>query len=182
MSLKKFLIFLIFSGSCIAEENFHSSSYEVTDGSFQLILSEIGKKKIPKSIGSIADLEKLTIQMTEKKWFIHPPFPDWNRMIDEVPSNAMPKSITKLNRLRRLDVANLGLTKLPKNFDRLQNLDSLNLSMNFLKIDDELPTLKKLSNLRYLNIVGNRLDTLKIEQWQSENPMLQIVYKPSYKD
>jgi Leucine-rich repeat (LRR) protein len=68
----------------------------------------------------------------------------------------------------------LDLNRLPDNFGKLQNLDSLNLMMNKLTISREIPKLKELKNLKYLGIYGNKIDTRDIKELKNSNPNLVI--------
>ena len=100
----------------------------------------------------------------------------WDYNIDLLPDFPLPKEISKLENLRVLNLTSLWITSLPDEFSQLENLDSLFLAMNGLKIDHEIEKLKKLPNLKYISILGNRLDTLQIKEWQIENPKLKIQY------
>jgi Leucine-rich repeat (LRR) protein len=73
-----------------------------------------------------------------------------------------------------LGLVHLNLETLPKNFDKLKNLDSLDLSLNQLVISNELENLKGLKNLKFLGLMGNKVDTLDIKELKKNNPDLTI--------
>ncbi|MEM6523643.1 MAG: hypothetical protein AAGF85_02060 [Bacteroidota bacterium] len=156
----------------------YSYSQSNDDGlSAYIILSELGYKEIPKSLAIHSEVRRLRISIDSGSWVILPPVSAWNRMIDQAKENPLPSSISSFTDLSFLDIAHLELTSLPKNFDLLQELDSLNIAFNYLIIENELPKLKRLKKLRYLNLVGNRIDTLQVEQWIHENPLIHIEYR-----
>lgn len=86
------------------------------------------------------------------------------------------EGLGKLKYLKRLDLSNNQIRNIKK-LERLKSLTHLNLSNN--KIDDieNLEHLKKLPNLRYLNLIGNKItDMLFINEFNQE---LEIVSKKS---
>ena len=148
----------------------------VNEKEVRLILKDQGYEKVPEEISTLGDIRKLTISMDSGGWVVYPPLSSWDKMRDTAPENKLTSAIAKLRSLEYLDLGFLNLTALPAEFVELKQLDSLNLTHNFLIIENEMDKLKKLKNLRYLNITGNRIDTTQILEWQKENPKLIIRY------
>jgi len=95
-------------------------------------------------------------------------------MTEVPPFRQLPNEITELTNLQNLNLAALDLKTLPDNFGKLQKLDSLNLVANKLTISAESAKLKKLKNLKYLGLFGNKIDTADIRELKRENPNLVI--------
>lgn len=124
-------------------------------------------------------LEKLVISGADNidDWHVYPPISAWANMFDKRKKRKITEKLAELKRLEVLDLTGLQLTSLPEGIGRLDQLDSLNLMFNFLEMNEELKKLKSLKKLKYLNIVGNRFDTVEIEKWNRSNPDLNIVYR-----
>ena len=107
-------------------------------------------------------------------WTIYPPLSALQQMTERPPFRQLPDEITELTNLKTLGLVGLDLKTLPDNFDKLENLDSLNLIFNKLTISNETEKLKKLKNLKYLALFGNRVDKVDIRELKRENPNLII--------
>lgn len=68
----------------------------------------------------------------------------------------------------------LDLKKLPDDFGNLQDLDSLDLSINKLTIANELVKLKKITNLKFLAVSGNAVTIDDIRELKKSNPSLVV--------
>ena len=95
-------------------------------------------------------------------------------MTDIPPFRKLPAEITTLTKLQSLGLAGLDLKELPANFDKLQGLDSFDIMMNKLTLSKELHKLKGLTNLKYLALSGNKVDTADIIELKRANPNLVI--------
>lgn len=144
--------------------------------SVELILSTYDTDKIPLEIGELVHVKVLRISQDSGSWVVLPPPTAWAQAIEYPPFRYIPDEIVNLKSLRRLSLPLLAIKRLPPKFYELNNLEYLDLSFNKLDISRELAQLKRLTNLKSVNILGNKLDTASIKQWQSENPKLLIRY------
>ena len=144
--------------------------------SVTIILSEYGLTNVPKGISSLKNARTLTILKNENAWATFPPKSAWSKMVDSPPFDILPNEITALSQLEELNIPGLNLKNLPDNFFELENLQSLNLSMNKLDITKEMSKLKQLRKLTSLTIYGNKLDTAQIQTWIRSSPGLTIDY------
>ena len=136
-----------------------------------ICLEDYGLEHIPDDIGLLTNVERLSITPKSKSWLVFSITP-W----DEYPDNPLTEEIGKLINLRVLTLNVLELTSLPDSFVELQLLDTLRLPGNHLDINLEMEKLKQLPNLKYLDVLGNKIDNDKVEQWLQENPNLYIKY------
>ena len=97
-------------------------------------------------------------------------------MIDKPPFKEIPDELTQLKYLKKLNLPGLKIKSVPANFTELKNLEYLDISMNKLDIAKELPTLRSLPNLKVLSILGNRIDSIKINYWKVQNPEIEIIF------
>ena len=144
-----------------------------------IVLHDYGLDSIPAEIGLLKDVESLTISLDSLKgWKIYPPGSSsfFDMRIDTPPFKTMPNEVASLRKLKRLIIYDLNISKLPDNLGDLGDLEYLDLSMNKLTISKEMVKLRKLKNLKYLGLFGNRIDTVMIQNWKAEHPMLQIDY------
>ncbi len=141
-----------------------------------ITLSELNGRPLSEAIQELSEIHSLNIRRDTNNWKIYPPMSGWDYNIDLLLEFTLPREVSTIKDLQVLNLTGLWITSLPDDFSELENLDSLFLAMNGLKIDNEINKLKKLQNLRYLSIFGNRLDTLQIRAWQKENPALEIKY------
>jgi Leucine-rich repeat (LRR) protein len=139
-----------------------------------LFLSKYDLDSIPSDIGRLKNAKRLYVTADSAGWTIYPPLSALPLPTDASLSRRLPDEITELTNLEYLGLVHLNLQSLPKDFSKLQNLDSLDLSMNRLIISNEIETLKKLKGLKYLALLGNAVDSADIEQLKDNNPGLTI--------
>lgn len=171
------LTFLI--SGCVTRQNANNYFEEYVDKEeITIVLNSYGLESIPAEIGNLQKVKTLTISFdTLKEWTVYPPLSAWGKRVDSPPFQILPDEITELRSLKRLTIRSLDISRLPENFDQLKELEYLDISMNKLTITNELNKLKKLTSLKYLRIIGNRIDTLMIQNWEKENQDLEIVYR-----
>lgn len=140
-----------------------------------IYLSKYNLDSVPQEIGRLKKVKSLYITMDSiTGWTIYPPLSALHQMSETPPFRQLPHEITELKNLKTLELVGLNLKTLPDNFGKLENLDSLNLILNKLTISNELGKLKKLKNLRYLALFGNKVHTVDINELKRENPNLVI--------
>lgn len=143
-----------------------------------IILNNYKLDSIPSEIGLLKSARTLTISIdTLHGWTIYPPLSVMDQRIDSPPFKNLPVEITTLKNLKRLTIHELNVRTLPDGFDKLDNLEYLDLTMNKLIISNELDKLKGLKNLKYLALFGNQIDDESIEALKKEKPGIQIDYK-----
>jgi hypothetical protein len=176
MKSMRLLMLILFTAGCISKDTNLFS--ELTDKKDVVIaLSDYGLDSIPLEIGKLKKAETLTIsQDSLKGWTIFPALFALDERIDLPPRKTLPDEITELKNLRRLTISGLNIKSLPPDFDKLQNLEYLSLVFNKLIISNELEKLKALKKLKYVYLVGNRIDTTEVERWQRERPDMEIKY------
>jgi hypothetical protein len=153
----------------------------------ELRLTDAPLRALPENIGELEELEFLELG---------------NRIYAELEKNVMgvrqntefkclPASVTRLKKLKRLDIRHTALGKLPEDFGELNNLEYLNLSCNELEnLPASMAGLKKLKTLdlgghlmpelpawiqgfdklEHLTIWGSRLRA--VPEWLGEMPSL----------
>lgn len=134
-------------------------------------LKDYNLERIPDEIGQLRNVKKLTISQKSDEWTIFSISP-W----DEYPDNPLTVEIGKLTKLKVLSLYVLNLTSLPDEIVNLQSLDTLRLPGNHLDMSLEMDKLKQLPNLKFLDILGNKIDNKEIKVWLQENPNLYIEY------
>ena len=143
-----------------------------------IVLHDYGLDSIPAEIGLLKDAESLTISLDSLNgWKIYPPASSFDQRIDSPPFKILPEEFVALSKLKRLTIYGLNISELPDNFGDLENLEYLDLAMNKLTISKEVDKLKGLKNLKYLGLFGNRVDSVMIQNWKAEHPMLQVDYQ-----
>ena len=76
---------------------------------------------------------------------------DWAKS-NQIPRRVLPRKLTKLLRVKSMDLSDYGLTSIPREFSYLTNLEELKLSKNHLEqIPEELSWLIKLTLLDVRN-------------------------------
>lgn len=142
-----------------------------------LLLGKYGLDVVPPQIREFKKATYLNIiNDTAAGWKAYPP---WSAELDgdfQPPFEYLPEEILELTNLKELHIADLNLCTLPGNIHLLKNLEHLDVSANKLDIAVEIPKLKKLHSLKRIDIYFNEIDTAAIQQWQQENPQLQINY------
>jgi hypothetical protein len=168
------ILLTTFIFSCASTHNKSHLFDGMTDKeSVQIYLSEFNLKAVPTEIGQLRKAKKLHISL-KKGWTVYPPLSAFQEMIEMAPFQYLPDEITRLSNLKTLSLEGLDLKTLPVHFDKLKNLDTLYLGMNKLTISNEREKLKNLKNLRYLNVVGNKVVREDIEELKRANPDLII--------
>ena len=118
----------------------------------------------------------------ETGWTIYPPLSAFEEYIDRPPFRYLPNEITGLTKLRDLTLRQLAIKTLPIEFDRLENLEKLDLSINKLTIKDEIDKLRNLKKLKQLTLFGNRVRKEDIVILKAANPALSIDLEEYFKD
>ena len=126
---------------------------------------------VPKEIGHLKNVKKLYIATDSVTgWTIYPPLSAIDERTSTPPFKYLPDEITQLVTLQRLSLIDLDLVALPDNFSNLENLDSLSLFMNKLTISNEIEKLKKLKNLKYIVLFGNKVDSTDVQELRKAIP------------
>jgi Leucine-rich repeat (LRR) protein len=140
-----------------------------------IYLSKYSLDSVPAEIGRLQKARSLYISRDSAGgWTIHPPLNELEEMTETPPFRQLPDEITDLTDLTSLTLVGLDLSTLPDNFQKLQNLDTLNLSFNKLTISKEIEKLKGLKHLRYLELVGNQVDSADVVELKRANPELVV--------
>ncbi len=140
-----------------------------------LFLSKYHLDSVPNEIGQLKNAKRLYITADTLGWTVYPPLSTLPQSANALPGKQLPNEITELTNLKYLGLVHLQLTRLPDNFGKLQNLDSLDLSMNKLVISNELEKLKQLKGLKFVNLTGNAIDSTAIKELKRNNPGLTIL-------
>ncbi|MGC3948135.1 MAG: leucine-rich repeat domain-containing protein [Chryseolinea sp.] len=170
------LIFLTLGCSNVKSEKriFHRLADQET---VSIYLSKYDLDSVPPAIGDLAKVRRLSITKDSTSgWNIYPPLSAFRLWIERPPFRHLPAEITKLKTLRKLDLVYLDLVDLPDDFDSLQNLDSLDLSLNKLTIANEVDVINGLRRLKYLALFGNKVDTADVVKLKQVNPNLVVVF------
>lgn len=144
--------------------------------SVKIVLADYDFDQVPPQILELTHVKELEI-VADRKWKVYPPVSFFEIKEVSPPFKYLPDEITKLNKLTRLRVVDLDLRELPKGFPKLENLEELDLSFNKLQISNEINKLRALPKLRQLNVTGNLVDTVELQNWMKENQNLEIIYK-----
>jgi len=175
MRLILILTLAVVIASCEDRKHFSmfADSEDVT-----LVLSGFGLDSIPPEIGELKKVQNLSVSLdTAGDWSVYPPLSMLERAVDEPPFAVLPDEITELKNLKRLILMGLNIKTLPKNFDKLENLEYLDLSMNKLTVANELQKLNGLKNLKSLILFGNRVEPSVIADLKKANPSLLVNYQ-----
>ncbi|MEM1002664.1 MAG: hypothetical protein AAGH46_08445 [Bacteroidota bacterium] len=110
-----------------------------------------------------AEITNLTIQISDNlnTWYSYSRLPlkgleasyDQPNFRIKKPIDCLPK-IKNLVHVETLDISFLGLKKLPKGIRKLKNLKSLDISFNYIDLQKEIETIRKLPKLEELVIFG----------------------------
>ena len=107
-----------------------------------IYLSRYNLDSVPSDIGKLKNAKSLYISKdSADAWTIYPPMLVIAQLREVAPVRELPKELTKLSKLQNLGLVGLDLKRLPDDFGKLQNLDSLNLMLNKLVISEELEKL-----------------------------------------
>ncbi|MGS0525811.1 leucine-rich repeat domain-containing protein [Zobellia nedashkovskayae] len=168
-----FLTLLIFTVSCESDDKFKSL---VDKEKVFIVLNLYGLDSVPKEIGTLKNAKELEIIRTDD-WTVYPPLSAADQWVDMPPFRTIPSELLNLKKLQKLTLIGLDIKTLPEDFDKLENLEHLDLSNNKLTISNELPKLKRLKKLQYVYLSGNHIDNNEIEAWRKENPNIEIGYR-----
>lgn len=172
----KILIYIstVFLISCQAKkDNLFEALQQEAD--VEIYLSEYELQEIPSDIGILKKARRLYINSdTVGGWTIYPPLSVFEEERINPPFRHIPEEMTELTDLQSLSLVNLDLVTLPDNIDRLEQLDTLILFRNKLTIAKEIEKLKRLTNLKYLGILGNVVTANDIIDLKRSNPDLEI--------
>jgi len=101
-----------------------------------LVIRGVGLESIPESIGNLTELYHLNLR--------------WNNL------KKLPESIGNLGKLKFFHLGGNKLLGLPGSFVNLKSLVTLDLSRSFDNNVENLPSLKGLDSLQYLNLENNK--------------------------
>jgi Leucine-rich repeat (LRR) protein len=177
------IIFLITIGHAMSQDKNVFANLSDKD-SVVICLRQYGLKEIPKDIGQLTNVITLTISPDPIKagWTVYPPLSAFEEYIDKPPFRFLPNEIISLKKLRKLTLTQLAIKTLPTEFDRLENLEELDLSINKLTIKDEIDKLKNLKKLKHLTLFGNRVTKEDITLLKAANPTLSIDLEEYFKE
>lgn len=162
-----------YSAMCQSKSIFLSVSNQ---DSVTIYLKNYSLKDIPKEIATLQRAKVLVIapDTIPTGWTIYPPHRAFDEQIDKPPFLKLPDEITTLTNLRDLTLTQLCIQKLPVEFERLEKLEKLDLSINKLTIKNEINILVKLRELKELVLFGNRVTKDDILKLKKANPSLHI--------
>ncbi|MEQ8417116.1 MAG: hypothetical protein RIB71_21720 [Imperialibacter sp.] len=171
----------VFAASCNTDPGTEHRYFEELTNQEEvvIVLSSYGLDSLPPDVGLLKNARELTISYDSVKlgqWVVLPPLNALYEMVDRPPFHILPAEITQLPRLNKLSIIGLNLRQLPKDFDKLKQLEYLDLSMNKLTVTNELNKLSGLPLLKKLVVFGNRIDTAILKNWNNQHPDLEIIY------
>jgi Leucine-rich repeat (LRR) protein len=183
MKIVPLIIFLLTIGRAMSQDQNVFSNLSDKD-SVVICLREYGLKEVPKDIGQLTKAISLVISPDPLStgWTVYPPLSAFDEYIDKPPLRYLPNEITSLTNLRELTLKQLAIKTLPTEFDRLENLEELDLSINKLTIKDEIDKLKSLKKLKHLTLFGNRVTKEDIALLKAANPTLSIDLEEYFKE
>ncbi|TRZ46155.1 leucine-rich repeat domain-containing protein [Robertkochia solimangrovi] len=176
--MKKWILFLWLLTGCTQEKDreeplFASLSEEET---VFISLEEYGLTAVPKEITQLKKIKKLSISAigSSKGWSIYPPHHVLIERMKSQPTQELPDEITQLTLLEDLALELLNLKTLPEDFDKLSNLESLDLGSNQLILSEEVDKLTQLNKLRFLTVEGNTVTEADLATLKQALPELTI--------
>ncbi|MBX2844049.1 MAG: hypothetical protein KTR26_19920 [Flammeovirgaceae bacterium] len=142
-------------------------------------LDEIQTNEIPHEIGELTTIEKLIIQPTKTNgnWSVYPALSWYENREIKPPYRFIPVEIGQLKALKSLSLVNLDIKELPETLIHLQSLEFLNVSLNKLELENELPKFRVLKKLKHLMVLGNHYNELEMQKFKAEFPSLNFEYK-----
>ena len=154
------------------------------EDSVVISLSQYKVKDVPKDVGQLTKAITLAISPEPLKtgWTIYPPLSAFEEYVDRPPFRNLPNEIACLVKLRELKLSHLELKTLPTAFDKLENLETLDLTLNKLTIKDEIDKLKNLKKLKQLALFGNRVTKADVVQLKAAIPALSIDLEEYFKE
>lgn len=175
--MKNFIIIIILFFGFSCQPNHIFKDLEGKEHVF-IALDKYGLDDIPKEIGKLKNVKELEVFIDSADgWTIYPPLSAIDQWIYEPPFRKVPLELLDLNKLEKLTLHGLDIQTLPEELGRLYNLTYLDLSMNKLVISKEIIKLKRLKKLKYLQLFGNKINKIEIEEWKTENPNIEIKYE-----
>jgi len=177
------IIFLLTIGCAMSHDQNVFADLSDKD-SVVICLREHGLKDVPKDIAQLTKATVLVISPDPLKsgWTVYPPLTALEEYIDKPPFRYLPNEITSLTKLRNLALKQLAIKTLPTEFDQLENLEELDLSINKLTIKDEIYKLNNLKKLKHLALFGNRVTKEDIDRLKTANPTLSIDLEEYFKE
>jgi len=145
----------------------------------ELDLSNKNLSAIPDSVFSLTDLKYLQLG---NAFTMYPPLSALGA--DKPSGNSLnkiaiiPSEIENLQKLQVFGICFNKLQALPKEIVKLKRLDTLDISFNEnLNIATQLGTLKEMTWLKYLNLMGTSVDTATIDKLHKALPKTKIAAK-----
>jgi len=177
MRTQRFLMTMLLISCSTPEKNKYVFDQLTDQETVTIYLSKYHLDSIPSEIGRLKKARKLYVTLDSSSgWKIYPPLSAFfQQRAEKPPFKLLPNEITELYNLKNLRLVELNLKQLPDDFGKLENLDSLDLTLNKLTISNELDKLMKLKKLKYLGLFGNSLEATDIEKLKKGNPDLTIV-------
>lgn len=150
----------------------------INDTTVLITLSELESDTIPNVIWSSMQIVELKIQKTrpQGRWESHPPLSWYENRELTPPYWSLPNKLGNLENLEFLYLSNLDINELPNSITNLSKLRILDLSLNKLRLTDELDKLKKLKNLDELRLLGNHYEAGIMEEFKKEFADIEIEY------
>jgi hypothetical protein len=141
----------------------------------EIYLNEYKLDSVPEDIEILKGVKRLYISKDSAEgWTFYPPLSALGQDKASPPFRYLPKQIAELTTLQSLTLVNLDLVTLPKDIDKLQNLDTLILFKNKLTISKEIEKLKGLKRLKYLGILGNDITANDLKVLEEYIPGISI--------
>ncbi len=170
-----FLVTILLISCSTTEKNQYLFDRLTDQETVTIYLSKYHLDSIPSEIGRLKKARKLYVTLDSSGgWTIYPPLSALQQRTEKPPFKLLPNEITELSNLKNLRLVELNLKQLPDDFGKLENLDSLDLTLNKLTISNELDKLMKLKKLKYLGLFGNSVEATDIEKLKKGNPDLTI--------
>lgn len=143
---------------------------------------DLSNQKLTAIPDSVFSLEQLTYLELGNSFTIYPPLSAFEKQDGSGDSmnkiTTVPKTIKRLKNLRVLGFCFNDLQSLPKEIISLQRLDTLDVSLNrHLNIAGELDVLKKMQQLKYLNVMATTIDQTSIDELRKALPKTKIIAK-----
>ena len=88
----------------------------------------------------------------------------------------LPKGISAMTNLKKLDISALGLTELPNEIFHLKHLEKLNVALNKIDLSRYTDDFLRLDNLKILKIYGCRMSYDSLEKLSQFKPGLSVLY------
>lgn len=167
------LIFAIVVAGCSTQEKQNPFDELVDESVVTLYLQHYQLDSVPPDVLKLRAATHLSIMKdTTSGWTIYPPLSAISQTIVEPPFRQLPPELGELKNLQSLALVGLDLVALPESMKNLQHLDTLDLTLNKLTIANEVETLSQLTNLRYLAVLGNKVDSIDIQNLKAAIPNL----------